>query len=54
MKGKKPVTALYRAPTFSLLLVSHDGISSCRDRQVEKGSGRKDLSNLCVSPSFPE
>ena len=27
--GNKPETALYRAPTFSLLLASHGGISSC-------------------------
>ena len=29
MKANKPETALYRAPTFSLLLVSHGGISWC-------------------------
>ena len=28
MTANKPETALYRAPTFSLLLVSHGGISS--------------------------
>ena len=27
MTANKPETALYRAPTFSLLLVSHGGIS---------------------------
>ena len=27
--NKSDTTALYRAPTFSLLLVSHGGISSC-------------------------
>ena len=29
MMANKPETALYRAPTFSLLLASHGGISSC-------------------------
>ena len=29
MMANKPETALYRAPTFSLLLVSHVGISMC-------------------------
>ena len=29
MAANKPETALYRAPTFSLLLVSHGGISLC-------------------------
>ena len=29
MMANKSETALYRAPTFSLLLVSHGGISSC-------------------------
>ena len=28
MTANKPETALYRAPTFSLLLASHGGISS--------------------------
>ena len=28
MMANKPETALYKAPTFSLLLVSHGGISS--------------------------
>ena len=30
MTANKPETAVYRAPTFSLLLASHGGISSCR------------------------
>ena len=37
--ANRPETALYRAPTFSLLLVSHGGISSCgseREREREK------------------
>ena len=29
MTANKPETALYRAPTFSLLLASHGGIGSC-------------------------
>ena len=29
MKANKPETVLYRASTFSLLLASHGGISSC-------------------------
>ena len=29
MTANKPETMLYRAPTFSLLLVSNGGISSC-------------------------
>ena len=29
MTANKPETALYRAPTFSLLLASHGGISLC-------------------------
>ena len=29
MTANKPETVLYRAPTFSLLLASHGGISSC-------------------------
>ena len=32
MTANKPETALYRAPTFSLLLVSHGGTSSCVGR----------------------
>ena len=29
IEANKPETALYRAPTFSLLLASHGGINSC-------------------------
>ena len=29
MKVNKPGTVLYRAPTFSLLLASHGGVSAC-------------------------
>ena len=34
--ANKSETVLYRAPTFSLLLVSHGGISSCRMVNVSK------------------
>ena len=37
MKANKPETALYRAPTFSLLLASHGGFSlcDCQEREIE-------------------
>ena len=33
MKANKPETALYRAPTFPLLLLSHGGISTWQTNQ---------------------
>ena len=38
LRVNKPETALYRAPTFSLLLVSHGGISSGKPHQVDTTS----------------
>ena len=35
MKANNLETVLYRTPTFSLLLVSHGGISSCMNIRVE-------------------
>ena len=43
--ANRPETALYRAPTFSLLLVSHGGISSCgseRERERETKYGERE------------
>ena len=39
--ANKPETALYRAPTFSLLLASHGGISSRTKPAMQQGEDKK-------------
>ena len=48
MKANKPETALTRAPTFSPLLVSHGGISSCMCVQEEYDMTQA----LCIAHSL--
>ena len=57
MTAKKPEAALYRAPTFSLLLASHGGINALKysgTSLIRSPSGPNKLAGLKKWPHFRE